>query len=43
MQKRTQKFEIDGVVVTMTTSKMIYGNKENQTFYDEHYFRKQEL
>ena len=43
MQKHTRKFEIDGVVVTTTTSKIIYGDEENQTFYDEHYFRKQEL
>ena len=42
-RKRTRKFEIDGVVVTTTTSKIIYGDEENQTFYDEHYFRKQEL
>ena len=42
-RKRTRKFEIDGVIVTTTTSKIIYGDEENQTFYDEHYFRKQEL
>merc|ERR1712001_118296 len=42
-RKRTRKFEIDGVVVTTTTSKVIYGDEENQKFYDEHYFRKQEL
>jgi len=42
-RKRTRKFEIDGVVVTTTTSKIIYGDEENQKFYDEHYFRKQEL
>ncbi len=42
-RKRTRKFEIDGVVVTTTTSKVIYGDEENQRFYDEHYFRKQEL
>ncbi len=42
-RKRTRKFEIDGVVVTTTTSKVIYGDDENQTYYDEHYFRKQEL
>ena len=41
--KRTRKFEIDGVVVTTTTSKIIYGDEDNQKFYDEHYFRKQEL
>ena len=42
-RKRTRKFEIDGVIVTTTTSKVIYGDDENQRFYDEHYFRKQEL
>merc|ERR1719197_897060 len=42
-RKRTRKFEIDGVTVTTTTSKVIYRDEENQTFYDEHYFRKQEL
>ena len=29
--------------MTTTTSKVIYGDDENQRFYDEHYFRKQEL
>ena len=29
-RKRTRKFEIDGVVVTTTTSKIIYGDEENQ-------------
>ena len=38
-RKRTRKFEIDGVVVTTTTSKVIYGDEDNQKFYDEHYFR----
>ena len=42
-RKRTRKFEIDGVTVTTTTSKVIYRDEDNQTFYDEHYFRKQEL
>jgi len=42
-RKRTRKFEIDGVVVTTTTSKVIYGDEENERFYDDHYFRKQEL
>ena len=41
--KRTRKFEIDGVTVTTTTSKVIYRDEESETFYDEHYFRKQEL
>merc|ERR550534_3099477 len=43
MRKRTRKFEIDGVTVTTTTSKVIYRDEESETFYDEHYFRKQEL
>ena len=42
-RKRTRKFEIDGVTVTTTTSKVIYRDEESETFYDEHYFRKQEL
>merc|ERR1719414_2618870 len=42
-RKRTRRFEIDGVQVTTTTSKVIYGDDENQKYYDEHYFRKQEL
>lgn len=42
-RKRTRKFEIDGVTVTTTTSQVIYGDEENERFYDEHYFRKQEL
>ena len=42
-RKRTRKFEIDGVTVTTTTSKVIYRDEDNETFYDEHYFRKQEL
>ena len=37
------RFEIDGVMVTTTTSKVIYGDDENDRFYDDHYFRKQEL
>ena len=40
-RKRTRKFEIDGVTVTTTTSKVIYRDEESETFYDEHYFRKQ--
>merc|ERR1712002_876671 len=43
LKKRTRKFEIDGVTVTTTTSKVIYRDEESETFYDEHYFRKQEL
>ncbi|XP_075222408.1 sterile20-like kinase isoform X2 [Lycorma delicatula] len=42
-RKRTRKFEIDGVVVTTTTSKVIYGDEENGQTYDDHIFRKQEL
>lgn len=42
-RKRTRKFEIDGVQVTTTTSKVIYGDDENGKMYDDHIFRKQEL
>ncbi|XP_078033056.1 sterile20-like kinase isoform X2 [Augochlora pura] len=42
-RKRTRKFEIDGVVVTTTTSKVIYGDDENGKVYDDQIFRKQEL
>lgn len=43
-RKRTRKFEIDGVQVTTTTSKVIYGDdEENGRLYDDHIFRKQEL
>ena len=42
-RKRTRKFEIDGVTMTTTTCKVIYRDEESETFYDEHYFRKQEL
>ncbi|XP_034948051.1 serine/threonine-protein kinase 10 [Chelonus insularis] len=42
-RKRTRKFEIDGVVVTTTTSKVIYGDDENGRIYDDQIFRKQEL
>jgi len=43
-RRRTRRFEIDGVMVTTTTSKVIYGDgEENERFYDDHYFRKQEL
>lgn len=38
-RKRTRKFEIDGVVVTTTTSKVIYGDEENGKVYDDHIFR----
>lgn len=41
-RKRTRKFEIDGVVVTTTTSKVIYGDDECGGT-NEHIFRKQEL
>nr|CAD7571689.1 unnamed protein product [Timema californicum] len=42
-RKRTRKFEIDGVIMTTTTSKVIYGDEENGNVYDDHIFRKQEL
>lgn len=42
-RKRTRKFTIDGVQVTTTTSKVIYGDDENGKMYDDHIFRKQEL
>lgn len=41
-RKRTRRFEIDGVQVTTTTSKVIYGDDENGRLYDDHIFRKQE-
>lgn len=42
-RKRTRKFTIDGVQVTTTTSKVIYGDAENGKVYDDHLSRKQEL
>uniref|UniRef100_A0A0A9XPM1 STE20-like serine/threonine-protein kinase n=1 Tax=Lygus hesperus TaxID=30085 RepID=A0A0A9XPM1_LYGHE len=42
-RKRTRKFEIDGVVVTTTTSRVIYGDDENSKLLDDHVIRKQEL
>ncbi|XP_055907611.1 serine/threonine-protein kinase 10 isoform X2 [Eupeodes corollae] len=42
-RKRTRKFEIDGVQVTTTTSRVIYGDDETGRLYDDHVFRKQEL
>ncbi|XP_001361988.4 serine/threonine-protein kinase 10 isoform X3 [Drosophila pseudoobscura] len=42
-RKRTRKFEIDGVQMTTTTSRVIYGDEENGRIYDDHDFRKQEL
>uniref|UniRef100_T1PC73 Polo kinase kinase n=1 Tax=Musca domestica TaxID=7370 RepID=T1PC73_MUSDO len=42
-RKRTRKFEIDGVQVTTTTSRVIYGDDESGRLYDDHVFRKQEL
>lgn len=39
--KRTRKFVIDGVVVTTTTSKVIYGDEDR--LRDDHVLRKQEL
>nr|CAD7431797.1 unnamed protein product [Timema monikensis] len=37
-RKRTRKFEIDGVIMTTTTSKVIYGDEENGNVYDDHIF-----
>ncbi|XP_065219198.1 serine/threonine-protein kinase 10 [Planococcus citri] len=42
-RKRTRKFEIDGVIVTTTTSKVIYGDEDPNYGYDDQLFRKQEL
>ncbi|RZB41606.1 STE20-like serine/threonine-protein kinase [Asbolus verrucosus] len=42
-RKRTRKFIIDGVVITTTTSKVIYGDEENYNLADLHNDRKQEL
>lgn len=42
-RKRTRKFVIDGVMITTTTSKVIYGDDDNYTMCDPHIFRKQEL
>ncbi|XP_022255618.1 serine/threonine-protein kinase 10-like, partial [Limulus polyphemus] len=40
--KRTRKFVIDGVVVTTTQSKVIYGDEDNK-IKDDHFLRKQEM
>uniref|UniRef100_A0A1L8DKB6 Putative serine/threonine protein kinase n=1 Tax=Nyssomyia neivai TaxID=330878 RepID=A0A1L8DKB6_9DIPT len=42
-RKRTRKFTIDGVQVTTTTSRVIYGDNESGRVYDDHFLRKQEL
>ncbi|KAF5277351.1 hypothetical protein FQA39_LY06164 [Lamprigera yunnana] len=42
-RKRTRKFIIDGVVITTTTSKVIYGDEDNTNTLNPHIFRKQEL
>ncbi|KAG7298469.1 hypothetical protein JYU34_018098 [Plutella xylostella] len=42
-RKRTRKFEIDGVVITTTTSKVIWDDDENGRMWDDHALRKQEL
>lgn len=42
-RKRTRKFVIDGVVITTTTSKVIYGDEENYSLSNPHIDRKQEL
>ncbi|KAF7274245.1 hypothetical protein GWI33_013083 [Rhynchophorus ferrugineus] len=41
-RKRTRKFIIDGVMITTTTSKIIYGDEDNPQ-WDPHNDRKQEL
>ncbi len=38
-RKRTRKFEIDGVIVTTTTSKVIYGDDDLNNGYDDQLFR----
>lgn len=38
-RKRTRKFEIDGVIVTTTTSKVIYGDDDPNSGYDDQLFR----
>lgn len=38
-RKRTRKFEIDGVIVTTTTSKVIYGDDDPNSGYDDQIFR----
>ncbi|XP_028034413.1 serine/threonine-protein kinase 10 isoform X1 [Bombyx mandarina] len=42
-RKRTRKFEIDGVIMTTTTSKVIWGDEESGRTWDDHALRKQEL
>lgn len=42
-RKRTRKFVIDGVMITTTTSKVIYGDEENYALSNPHIDRKQEL
>ncbi|UXI20011.1 hypothetical protein NH340_JMT05954 [Sarcoptes scabiei] len=42
LKTKTRKFIIDGVVVTTTTQKVIYGDCDNK-INDNHYLRKQEL
>ncbi|KAK9879027.1 hypothetical protein WA026_003838 [Henosepilachna vigintioctopunctata] len=42
-RKRTRKFVIDGVLITTTTSKVIYGDEENYNFSNPLTDRKQEL
>lgn len=38
-RKRTRKFEIDGQIITTTTSKVIYGDEDGNRFYDDHILR----
>ncbi|XP_074033281.1 uncharacterized protein isoform X2 [Leptinotarsa decemlineata] len=42
-RKRTRKFVIDGVLITTTTSKVIYSDEDNYNLSDPHSDRKQEL
>ncbi|KAG5894065.1 hypothetical protein JTB14_003925 [Gonioctena quinquepunctata] len=42
-RKRTRKFVIDGVLITTTTSKVIYPDEDNFNLSDPHSDRKQEL
>jgi STE20-like kinase len=41
-RKRTRKFEVDGVMVTTTTSKVVYGD-DDDSITNYHLNRKQEL
>ncbi|KAG1701398.1 STE20-like serine/threonine-protein kinase [Nymphon striatum] len=41
--KRTRKFMVDGVLMTTTTSKIIYSEDDNDPTKADHFIRKQEL